>query len=275
MKTITAGGVDIPALGLGVWQMKGEEAVRMVGEALDVGYRHIDTAFIYENEAEVGQALRASSVPRDQVFLTTKVWRDHLGAGDLQKAAEDSLRRLNQDYVDLLLIHWPNADIPLEESIDALNDVRRRGLTRSIGVANFPSAMFSQAQALSDAPLVTNQVEYHPYMSQRVLLAALQAAGSTLTAYSPLARGKVAQEPALREIAADHGVTAGQVTLRWFLQQDRVIAIPQSANPERLRQNFDVFGFTLSDEEMARVFALARPDGRMISPGFAPQWDAE
>ena len=275
MKTVSTAGVEIPILGLGVFQMSPEDTERMVTQALEVGYRHIDTAAMYQNETEVGHGLRASSVDRDKVFLTTKVWREFIGAGDLQKSAEDSLKRLNQDYVDLLLIHWPNAAVPLEESIGALNDIKRRGLARAIGVANFPSAMFEKAVGLSEAPLATNQVEYHPSLSQRAVLEAVRRHNSTLTAYSPLARGGVAREPVLIEIGETHGMSPAQIALRWFPQQERVIAIPKTANPARLRENLEIFDFGLTDEEMVRISAIARPGARLVSPPFAPEWDAD
>jgi len=275
MKLVTAAGIDIPALGLGVWQIPQPDCARLVGQAIDMGYRHIDTAPAYDNEKEVGQGVRQAGVPREQVHVTTKIWRDHMGDGDLQRAAEDSLKRLNMDYVDLLLLHWPVEDVPLAESLDALNEVKHRGLARAIGVANFPSALFAQASKLSAAPLATNQVEYHPYLSQRAVLEAVRREGSSLTAYSPLARGHLARDPLLTQIGAPHGKSAVQVGLRWLIQQEQVIAIPKSASPERLAQNLDIFDFALTDAEMVAISALARPDGRYVHPGFAPQWDAD
>jgi 2,5-diketo-D-gluconate reductase B len=275
MRSVSVHGIDIPALGFGTWQITGQACVDMVQTALKAGYRHIDTAAIYENEAEVGQGLKAGGVDRDAVFVTTKVWRENLAAGEVEKAAEDSLKRLQLDRVDLLLIHWPNPAFPLAGMIEAMNRVRERGLTRAIGVANFPSALFDEAQALSAAPLVTNQVEYHPFLSQKRVLEAAQRHGSSVTAYSPLARGKVAGDPVLEDIARAHGVDVGQVVLRWLIQQPDVIAIPKTATPARARSNLDIFSFELSAEEMARIFALARPDGRLIAPGWGPAWDAE
>lgn len=273
MHDVRVSGIDIPALGFGTWQLRGQTCADMVAAALGLGYRHIDTAAIYENEAEVGQGLRTAALDRAQIFVTTKVWWEELSPDRLARAAEASLKRLKLDYVDLLLIHWPNPKIPLAASIEALNRVRERGLTRAIGVANFPSALFDQAQALSAAPLVTNQVEYHPYLSQTAVLAAARRHGSSVTAYSPLARGKIAGDPVLSAIAADHGVDIGQAALRWLVQQPGVIAIPKTATPARARSNLDIFDFALTDEEMTRIGGLARPDGRLISPGFAPEWD--
>jgi diketogulonate reductase-like aldo/keto reductase len=275
MRKIPAGGVDIPALGFGTWKLRGDDALRMVEAALDIGYRHIDTAYVYGNEREVGEAMRASGVPRDQVFLTTKVWIDSHRDGDLQRAAEGSLKRLGFDRVDLLLLHWPAPDIPLKETIRALNDVHRRGWTRAIGVSNFTSRLIDEAAAASEAPLATNQVEYHPYLSQRRVMEALKRHDMCLTAYSPLAHGKLVDDPVLVEIAKRHGRTASQVALRWLVQQPAVAAVPKTASPERARENFEVFDFELAAEEMAQIFALAHPKGRIITDDWAPEWDAE
>jgi 2,5-diketo-D-gluconate reductase B len=275
MHTVSVGGIDIPALGFGTWQITGRTCADMVATALQAGYRHIDTAAIYENETEVGQGLKAGGVDRDAIFVTTKVWRDFLAPDQLEKAAEQSLKRLKLDHVDLLLIHWPNADVPLKGSIEALNRVRERGLTRAIGVANFPSALFDEAQGLSLAPLVTNQVEYHPYLSQQRVLQAARRHGSSVTAYSPLARGNIFGDPVLESIAKAHGVNVGQVALRWLVQQPQVIAIPKTVTPARARSNLDIFGFQLTDDEMDRIFALTRAGDRLVSPAWGPAWDKD
>ena len=274
MLTIRSGDTQMPALGFGTWQLAGSDARRMVEAALGIGYRHIDTAFIYENEAEVGAAIRASGVPRDQIFLTTKVWTKFFREGDLQRAARGSVDRLGVGPVDLLLLHWPKPNPPIEETVRALNDARAQGLTRAIGLSNFPSAEFERAARASDAPLATNQVEYHPYLSQAALLETLRRGGVSLTAWSPLAQGKVADDPMLRAIAEGHGKTPGQAALRWLVQQG-VIAIPRTAKESRARENFEIFDFELTTEEMARISGLARPDGRLgdwLDPAF--RWDA-
>lgn len=275
MHSVSAGGVQIPALGFGTWQISGEACVDAVALALGLGYRHIDTAAMYGNEEEVGRAIRASSVPRDQVFLTTKVWRDALGKSALQMSVEDSLKRLGLDHTDLILVHWPNSDTPLAETMEALNLVKQRGLTRAIGVANFPSALFKEAQSLSEAPLATNQVEYHPYLGVDRILEAARAAGSSVTAWSPLARGKIVGDPVLEGIAKAHGKDVGQIALRWLVQQDGVIAIPKTVTPARAKSNLDLFDFELTAAEMTAIFALASPQGRLISPAFAPAWDKD
>lgn len=273
MQTVRAGEIAIPSLGFGTWQLEGPDARRMVEAALEIGYRHVDTAYIYKNEAEVGAAIRASGVPRDEVFLTTKVWVDFFKDGELQSAAEGSVERLGVGPVDLLLLHWPKPNPPLAETIRALNEVRSKGLTRSIGLSNFPSAVWKEAQRLSEAPLVTNQVEYHPFLTQETLRATAAELGSTLTAWSPLAQGKAADDPTLVEIAKAHGKTPGQVTLRWLVQQG-VVAIPRTAKESRARENFAIFDFALTDEDMQRVFALGFPQGRLgdwLDPAF--RWD--
>ncbi len=242
--------------------------------ALDLGYRHLDTAQIYANEAEVGRALAESGVAREAVFLTTKVWIDRFTSDRLAPSVDESLRRLRTDYVDLLLLHWPNPDVPLAETIRALNQVQQAGKTRHIGVSNFPTKLLREALALTDVPLVTNQVEYHPYLSQRAVLAVLREAGMCLTAYSPLAQGRLLDDPVLRTLGARYGKTPAQVALRWLLQQDDVVAIPKAARPEHAAANIDVFDFTLTDEEMRQIHGLARPDGRVVDPpGLAPAWD--
>lgn len=273
---VTAHGASIPVIGFGTWPLKGEECFRSVAAALASGYRHIDTAANYGNEEAVGEALRGSGVARDDVWVTTKVWWDNIADGPLQRSAEASLKRLGIDQVDLLLIHWPNRSVPLAESIRALNDAKRRGLTRHIGVANFSSRMLDEAVALSDEPLVTNQCEYHPYLDQSKLLAACRRHGVAFVSYCPLGRGSVGgvlEEPVIREIAGRLGRTPAQVILRWHIQQPGVVAIPKSTNPKRIAENLDVFGFTLEEADMRRLSELARPDGRIVNVAYAPEWD--
>jgi len=274
MLSIKSGDTQMPALGFGTWQLEGPDARRMVETALEIGYRHIDTAYLYKNEREVGEAIRGSGVPREEIFLTTKVWTDAFRDGDLQRAAEGSVERLGVGPVDLLLLHWPKPHPPIEETVRALNDARARGFTRNIGVSNFPSAVFERAVKASEAPLATNQVEYHPFLSQRPLRETLDRHGASLTAWSPLAQGQVADDPTLKAIAQAHGKTPGQVTLRWLVQQG-VVAIPRTTKESRARENFAIFDFELTAEEMDRIFGLARPDGRIgewLDPAF--RWDA-
>lgn len=273
MMCVEAHGASIPALGFGTWQLEGDVCVEAVKTALACGYRHIDTAQIYDNEAEVGEALADSGVDREDVFVTTKVWMDQMEEARLQGSVELSLKRLGLDRVDLLLIHWPNPDVPLAETMAALSEVKRFGMTRHIGVSNFPIGLLEEAIALASEPLVTNQVEYHPLLDQQAMLSACRRNGLALTAYSPLGRGGLLSNPVLREIAEAHGKSSAQVTLRWLIQQEGVVAIPRSGDPAHIRSNFDVFDFALSDTEMQRIFALAEPGGRMTDPEWAPQWD--
>ena len=275
MHNIVANGASIPALGFGTFRMSGAEVAEVLPAALTQGFRHVDTAQIYENEAAVGAAIAASGVARDQIFLTTKVWVTNFAADRFGASVEESLTKLGTDHVDLLLLHWPGgSDVPRDAQIEALNKVQARGLTRHIGVSNYSIAQMNEAIRLSDAPLVTNQVEYHPYLSQAALLAATRARGLSLTAYFSLADGKVAQDPVLREIGAAHGKTAAQVALRWLVQQPGVAALTKTARVARLPENVAIFDFALSEAEMAAIHALARPDGRIVNPeGLAPVWD--
>lgn len=275
---ITVDGHAIPLLGFGTWMLEPDDARRMVAEALRIGYRHIDTAWIYRNEAAVGDGIRdaieAGHVARDDLWLTTKIWVDHFHRDALLKQAEESAASLGFSP-DLLLLHWPKKTPSFDETLGALNEARDRGLTRSIGLSNFPSAEFREAQALSKAPLVTNQVEYHPYLKLTTLLETARDLGSSITAWSPLAQGKVADDPTLNEIGRAHGKTPGQVTLRWLIQQN-VIAIPRTGKESRAAENFDIFDFQLTPEQMDRIHALARPGGRLgdwIDPAF--KWDEE
>ncbi len=276
MEYVQAGGARIPALGFGTWELRGALACRMVEIALEVGYRHIDTAQMYDNEGEVGAAIRASGVPREEIFLVTKVWPGRFRAGELQRSVEESVARLGFEPVDLVLLHWPNPAVPLAETIEALNEVRSRGLTRHIGVSNFPVRLLREAVRLSPAPIVTDQVEYHPFLSQRRLLRACREAGIALTAYCPLARGRVFESAVLKRIGARYGKDPGQVALRWLLQQESVVAIPRSARPEHIRSNFQIWDFRLSDEEMEEIARLGSPQGRIVDlEGLAPEWDEE
>lgn len=275
---ITVDGNAIPLLGFGTWNLTPEDARRMVAEALRIGYRHIDTAWIYRNEAAVGDGIRdaveAGHVAREDVWLTTKIWVAHFDREGLLNQARESVASLGFTP-DLLLLHWPKAEPSWEETLGALNEAKDLGLTRTIGLSNFPSAEFRQAQTLSKAKLVTNQVEYHPYLKLTKLLDTAKYLDSSITAWSPLAQGQIADDPTLIEIGRAHGKTPGQAALRWLIQQS-VIAIPRTAKESRAAENFDIFDFELSAEEMDRIHALARPDGRLgdwIDPAF--QWDSE
>jgi diketogulonate reductase-like aldo/keto reductase len=273
MHTVAAADLRIPAIGFGTWQLEGKTAHSMVETALELGYRHIDTAHIYNNEQEVGDAIAASAIDRGDIFLTTKIWIDAFKDGDLQRAAEISCKKLGGP-VDLLLLLWPQPNVPLAETIGALNAVKASGLTRGIGLSNFPSKLLKEAAGLSEAPLITDQVEYHPYLSQQTVLETLRDMGGALTAWSPIAQGRVATDPVLNAIGKTHDKTASQVTLRWLVQQEGVIAIPRTTKASRAAENLAVFDFSLSDAEMAAIFDLAEPNGRLgdwLDPAF--EWD--
>lgn len=257
MQFVEANGASIPALGFGTYRLADDEAERMVAEALGVGYRHIDTAQMYRNEAGVGRGIKGSGVDRDEIFLTTKVWPDNFERDKLLSSLQGSLSKLDVDHVDLVLLHWPSRSVPLEETIAALNESRERGDTRHIGVSNFDSGLLSEASGASGAPLINNQVEYHPFKDQSPVLEAARGMGVSLTAYSPLAKGRVSGNETLAKIGEKYGKNESQVALRWLVQQDGVIAIPKTASPERCRSNFEIFDFELSDEEMASIGALA------------------
>ncbi|MCB8840445.1 aldo/keto reductase [Aurantimonas sp. VKM B-3413] len=274
MKIIEAHGAHIPAIGFGTYTLEGGACVEMVAEAIRTGYRHIDTARMYGNEREVGEGIRQAGIDRDELFVTTKVWWTELSEDKFLPSAERAVEALGINAVDLLLIHWPNGSIPLEESIDALNAVADRGLTRHIGVANFTSALLDEACAMSSRPLVCNQVEYHPFLSQEAVLSACRRHDMALIAYSPVGQGgAVLDHPVIREAAERHGRTPAQIVLAWEVAQEGVGAIPRTKNKERLAENLDVFDLALSDEEMRAITELTHRRQRLVDPSFAPNWD--
>jgi len=269
---VEANGAKIPLIGLGTWELSGSACARVVEQALKLGYRHVDTAQVYDNEREVGEGIRASHVRRDELFVTTKVWTTHFGPNDLMRSTKESLVKLRLSEIDLLLLHWPNPHVPLEETLGALAHVREIGMTRHIGVSNFTVALLDRAVAACPAPLVCNQVEYHPFLDQTKVRAACAAHGMALVAYSPIAKGQTKKDEVLNRIGAAHGKTAAQVSLRWLVQQN-VPAIPRTSRIERLSQNIDVFDFELTDDEMAQIFALGSAHKRLTNVMFAPEWD--
>jgi len=274
MQYVEANGARIPAIGFGTMTLKETLCVDMVSTALRSGWRHLDTAQMYGNEREVGEGLRASGVKREDVFLTTKVWWDKLGAADLERSVDESLTKLGVPFVDLLLIHWPSPTVPLSETIPLLNKVKREGKTKHIGVANFNIALLDEATRLTKEPLVNEQLEVHPFLDQTKILGTICRHGLTITAYCPIARGKAPGDTTLERIGKAHGKTPGQVSLRWLIQQG-IIPIPRTSKKERLTENMAVFDFTLSDAEMADIAKLKRPDGRIVSPSpQAPKWDS-
>lgn len=268
MPIIQTPHLSMPKLGLGTWPMKGEECARAVACALEIGYRHIDTAEMYGNEEAVGQGIRDGGVPREQVFVTTKVWWENLAAPDA--ALERSLKRLGLDYVDLFLIHWPNPAVPLATTLAMMAVLKERGLCRAIGVANFTPRLLREAIA-TGAPIAANQVEYHVMLGQDPLLSICRENNLALTAYSPLGKGGLTDDPALARIAAKHGVTGPQVALAWLVGQEGVAAIPKSSRPENQRANLAALSLALDDEDRAAIAALPK-DRRFVNPAFAPNW---
>lgn len=269
--TLTVQGVTIPKLGLGTWQVTGDDCVVAVRDALELGYRHLDTARLYGNEAQVGQGLHDSGLNRDEVFLTTKLSHEALDAVGVHDQIEQSLRALRTEYVDLLLIHWPSPDsVPLKETLDAMGQAREAGRARQIGVSNFPSDLLGEA--LDAAPVICDQVEYHPYLGQPRVLQVARERDVLVTAYSPLAQGAVLRDPVITEIAAAHERSAAQIVLRWLLDQPHVAAVPKAATHEHRAANLEVFDFELTDDERAAIADRER-GLRTIDPPWAPAWD--
>ena len=275
MHRIKANGADIPAIGMGTWTLKGDQCAELVTAAIDVGYRHIDTAAMYANEDAVGRGIAGSGIARDDIFVTTKVWWTDIAPGDLERSAEQSLARIGLDHVDLLLIHWPNPRVPVADSIGALNRVRERGLARNIGVSNFTTALLDEALRASDAPLVADQVEYHPMLNQDKVHAACRKAGMAMVSYCPLYRGgALFDRPEIVGPARRLGKAPAQIVLRWHVQQDGVVAIPRTTRRERLAENLAVFNFELDAAEMDAISALSSANSRICDFEFSPRWDA-
>ena len=272
MQFVEANGARIPAIGLGTWELRGRSCARLVGQAMKLGYRHIDTAQVYENEREVGEGLRASGIRRDEMFVTTKVWTTHFAPHDLERSTKESLVRLRMSDVDLLLLHWPNPHVPLAETLGALANARKLGLARHIGVSNFTVALIEEAVKACPEPLVCDQVEYHPYLDQTKVKEACARNGMALVAYSPVARGRIKNDRTLARIGERYGKSAAQVCLRWLVQQS-VCAIPRTSRIERLSENIEIFDFSLDDDDMAAIAGMATAKGRFTDYGFAPKWD--
>lgn len=274
MQTVKVHGATIPALGFGVFRMSDAEVERVVPAALEAGFRHFDTAQIYENEAALGRALQAAGADREDLFLTTKVWVDNYSEDRFAASVDESLDRLKTDRVDLLLLHWPGDKVPIADQIAMLNAVQAAGKTRFIGVSNQNVAQLKESIAASEAPIITNQIEVHPYLDQTTMARAAKTAGVALTAYFGMADGAVPRDPLLQQIGSRHGKSAAQVVLRWLIQEG-FVALSKTAKPERVAENIDIFDFLLTGEDIVAIRHLARPDGRLVSPpGLAPAWDA-
>jgi len=255
MDDIQVQGTSVPALGLGTWQLTGQTCRETVETALEMGYRHVDTAQAYGNERQVGLGMDAAAVDREEVFLTTKLDGSNRDERSVRRSTRESLNKLGTDYLDLLLIHWPNTPwmAPLSETLGAMNDLVEEGLVRHIGVSNFSPSLLDKARDISSTPIFTDQVQYHPYWDQRKLLDYCRIHDVLLTAYSPLARGGVLDDPALVQIGNRYGKSPAQVALRWLVQQEGVAAIPKASSREHLEANLAVFDFELTDAEMARI----------------------
>jgi diketogulonate reductase-like aldo/keto reductase len=274
MQTVDIQDARIPVLGYGTYGMAGADIRRMLPAALKAGFRHIDTAQIYRNEGEVGEAVAASRIPRAEIFITTKVWVENYPPRAFAASVDESLKKLRSDHIDLLLLHWPNAIVPLADQIGALNAAARSGKVRHIGVSNFNKALMAQAIALSERPLVTNQFEYHPYLNQSGLIDATRRAGLAVTAYCGMAVGRVLSDPVLALVAARHGRSIAQIVLRWLIQQGGLVALSRTTNEARLAENLGVFDFELGAADMQAVHSLAQPGSRIVDPkGLAPVWD--
>ncbi|MBN8919947.1 MAG: aldo/keto reductase [Rhizobiales bacterium] len=281
MPLIHANGAAIPALGFGTAGiayggpgMEGDAGVRLVAQALRDGHRHIDAARKYGTEKEVGQGMRASGVPRDEMFLISKVSHENLRTADFEKSVEESLRDHDDDYLDLLLVHWPNPAIPLEETMQALAKQKRTGIARHIGIANFKTALIEDAVRLCPEPLVANEVEFHPYIDQSKVHAATRKHGMALIGYCPFMRGgDILNDPVIGEIAKAHGRAPAQVILRWITQNDGLAPIPKSTKPERHREFLAIFEFELTKDEFDRIAALRSKNQRRANPPHAPVWD--
>jgi diketogulonate reductase-like aldo/keto reductase len=271
---VEANGARIPLLGLGTWELRGRVCARVVEQALRLGYRHLDTAEMYDNEREVGEGLHASGVKRNDVFVTTKIWPAHFAPRELERAARECLVRLRLSEIDLLLLHWPNPQIPLAETIGALGKVKRDGLTHHIGLSNFSVGLIEEALHVTTEPLVCDQVECHPFLDQSKVIAACRRHGMATVAYSPIAQGNARNDEVLKRVGHAHGKTAAQVSLRFLVQQD-IVVIPRTSKLERLSENSAIFDFVLSETEMAEIAALAHRGGRLIDWAFSgrPKWD--
>ena len=271
---VEAKGARIPVLGLGTWELRGRACARAVEQALRLGYRHIDTAQLYENEREVGEGLHASGVRRDDVFVTTKIWPSHFAPRDLERSARERLAQLRLSEVDLLLLHWPNPKVPLADTLGALAKVKQDGLTRHIGVSNFTVALIEEALKATSEPLVCNQFECHPFLDQSKLIAECRKQGMAVVAYSPIARGTARNNEVLKRIGAAYKKTAAQICLRFLVQQD-IVVIPRTSKVERLSENAAIFDFTLSDDEMNKIARLGSRDGRLVDWAYSGRmkWD--
>ncbi|MBS0533192.1 MAG: aldo/keto reductase [Proteobacteria bacterium] len=271
MQTVQARGFEIPIIGLGTWELRGRDCARLVEQAIRLGYRHIDTAQMYANEAEVGEGVRASG-KRAEVMVTTKVAHTNLAPQDVERSTKESLSKLRIDEIDLLLIHWPNERIPLAETLGAMAKLKQAGYVKQLGVSNFTVALLDEAAKVCSEPLVCNQIEYHPFLDQSKVIGACKRHDIAVVAYSPIARGSAKGNEVLERIGKAHGKTGAQVSLRWLVQQN-VVVIPRTSKLQRLEENFAIFDFNLSDAEMAEIASLSQAGKRIVNLAWSPKWD--
>jgi 2,5-diketo-D-gluconate reductase B len=272
MEHLQTQGISLPRLGLGTFRMQGELCRAAVESALDLGYRHIDTAEMYGNEDAVGAAIAASGVARKDLHVTTKVWHENLASDAIRRAFDSSLKKLRLDYVDLYLVHWPSSNMNLPAIFETLLKLKHEGRTRAIGVANFNLALLKTVVEEIEAPIACNQIEYHVMLDQTKLAKYLAAKSIPLVAYAPLAQGRAASDETLISIGRRHGAGAAQVALKWLLDQDGVAAIPKASRAESQQANLDALKLKLDDEDRKAIAALPK-DKRFVKPAFAPAWD--
>jgi len=273
MEDLHTQGIAMPRLGFGTFRMQGDDARAPVESALDLGYRHIDTAEMYRNEEAVGAAVAASGIPRNEIHVTTKVWHENLAPDALRRAFNASLARLKLDFVDLYLIHWPAPGMDMGATFGALETIREQGGAKAIGVCNFTTPLLKTAIEEVGAPIACNQVEYHVYLDQTPLRDYLASKGVPLTAYAPLAHATVMDDPVLRKIGEKHGASAAQIALAWLLDQDGVAAIPKAQHKANQKANLDALRIALDDDDRQAIAALPK-NQRRVNPPFAPDWDA-
>ncbi|MEX0609306.1 MAG: aldo/keto reductase [Balneolaceae bacterium] len=265
-------GIDVPEIGLGTHKLIGKECENIVKLAINLGYRHIDTAQVYKNEREIGEAIKKTHVDREELFLTTKIWHTSLEKDDVLKVAENSLTQLDTPYLDLLLVHWPNNEVDIEKTLESFLSLRDQGKALNIGVANFPLKLLKEVNEELAAPIFCNQVEYHPFLSQFDLLDYAAEHDLMFTSYSPLAQGKVNENSLLNELGEKYDKTPAQISLRWLIEQEQVVAIPKASTEQHLKENLDVFDFVLEDDDFYAIDELEKST-RLINPDFAPEWD--
>jgi len=273
--TLSAHGAQIPAVGYGTMLFPApERAVELIVYSLECGYRHIDTARKYGSEEWVGEGIRASGLPRKDIWVTTKVTEENAKADDFTRSVDTSLKTLGLDYVDLLLIHWPQPKVPLEETLGALAKARREGLAKNIGVSNFTVPLLDEAVGKCREPLLTNQIEYHAYIRQDKIISACGRHGLLVTCHVPLARGAVLKDPVIRDVAKSHGKTAAQVALKWLVQQPDMVVVPRALEYSEINENIDIFDFELSENEMNQISGLRDRNRRIVDPTVRrPVWD--